>query len=64
MTKSDLVGFSLADVRLSAGWEIDCHYKHHIEASFIISGSATLTEYATGKAGMWARGLVCGRAEG
>ena len=49
VTKSDLVGFSLADVRLSAGWEIDCHYKHHIEASFIISGSATLTEYATGK---------------
>ena len=49
VTKSDLVGFSLADVRLSAGWEIDCHYKHHIEASFIMSGSATLTEYASGK---------------
>ena len=49
VTKSDLVGFSLADVRLSAGWEIDCHYKHHVEASFIISGSATLTDYATGK---------------
>ena len=31
-----------------SGWEIDCHYKHHIEASFVISGSATVTEYATG----------------
>ena len=49
VTKADGAGFSLADVRVSAGWEIDCHYKHHVEASLIVSGSATLTEYATGK---------------
>ena len=49
VTKTDGAGFSLADVRLSAGWEIDCHYKHHIEVSIVLSGSATLTEHATGK---------------
>ena len=41
VTKADGAGFSLADVRVSAGWEIDCHYKHHVEASLIVSGSAT-----------------------
>ena len=49
VTKADGAGFSLADVRVSAGWEIDCHYKNHVEASLIVSGSATLTEYASGK---------------
>ena len=49
VTKTDGAGFSLADVRLSAGWEIDCHYKHHIEVSIVLSGNATLTEHATGK---------------
>ena len=49
VTRDDGAGFSLADVTLSAGWEIDCHYKNHVEASLIVSGSATVTEYATGK---------------
>ena len=49
VTKSDLVGFSLADVRASAGWEIDTHYKNHVEATFIKSGELTLTELGTGK---------------
>ena len=49
VTKADGAGFSLADVTVSAGWEIDCHYKNHVEASLIVSGSATLTEYASGK---------------
>ena len=49
VTKSDLVGFSLADVRASAGWEIDCHYKNHVEATFIKSGELALTQVSTGK---------------
>ncbi len=48
VTRDDGAGFSLADVILSAGWSLDVHYKNHVEATLVVSGSATITEYATG----------------
>ena len=49
VTKSDLVGFSLADVRASAGWEIDTHYKNHVEANYVIEGEGTAEDLTTGE---------------
>ncbi len=49
LSKADGAGFSLADVVLSAGWDIDVHYKNHVEATLIVAGEATVTEAATGK---------------
>ena len=40
VTRDDGAGFSLADVILSAGWFLDVHYKNHVEATLVVSGSA------------------------
>ena len=38
LTKADGCGFSLSDVRFSAGFSIDLHYKNHVEGNLIIKG--------------------------
>lgn len=49
LVKSDGMGFSLTETKVEPGATLGLHYKHHIEACFCLSGSATLTETETGK---------------
>ena len=49
LVRDDRVGFSLSDVRFSAGGRCDLWYKHHWEANLVIGGEGTLREAATGR---------------
>ena len=48
LTKADGCGFSLSDVRFSAGFSIDLHYKNHVEGNLIISGVIEVTDLTKG----------------
>ena len=48
LTKADGCGFSLADVRFSAGFSIDLHYKNHVEGNLIIKGVIEVTDLTKG----------------
>ncbi len=45
---SDGMGFSFHITTLGAGRSWTFHYQHHVEAVFIISGTGTLEDLATG----------------
>lgn len=45
----DRVGFSLHDTVLHAGTETTMWYRNHIEAVYVIEGTGTLTDIATGE---------------
>ena len=49
LTKSDRLGFSMNDVRVSCGQELSLWYKNHWEANYIIAGSATVEECSSGE---------------
>lgn len=46
--KDDGMGFSFHITTLYAGEEIRMHYKHHLEAVFVMSGEGTIEDLATG----------------
>jgi len=46
--KDDGMGFSFHVTTLYAGEEIRMHYKHHLEAVFVMSGEGTIEDLATG----------------
>lgn len=48
LTQADGVGFSLSDVRVTAGAESALWYKHHWEANHILSGTLEVEDLATG----------------
>ena len=48
LTKADGCGFSLSDVRISAGMSTDLHYKNHVEGNLIVSGEMELTDLTSG----------------
>ncbi len=48
LTAADQLGFSLSEVQLQPGCEIDLWYKHHWEANLILQGTLALTEKNTG----------------
>ena len=48
LTKSDGCGFSLSDVRVSAGWTIDLWYKNHVEGNLVVSGAMEVTDLTNG----------------
>ena len=47
MTKADNCGFSVSDVRASAGMSIDLWYKHQVEANLVITGELEVTDLST-----------------
>lgn len=49
LTKRDGMGFSVSDVRCSAGLDEVLWYKHHWEANYIVEGSGTLEELSSGQ---------------
>lgn len=49
LLRSDGLGFSLHDTTVAAGTELNLHYKHHLEACYLIAGEAELTDLATGE---------------
>ena len=46
--KDDAMGFSFHITTLYAGEEIRMHYKHPLEAVFVMSGEGTIEDLATG----------------
>jgi L-ectoine synthase len=49
LLRRDGLGFSLHDTTVAAGTELNLHYKHHLEACYLIAGEAELTDLATGE---------------
>jgi len=49
LLRRDGLGFSLHDTTVAAGTELTLHYKHHLEACYLLAGEAELTDLATGK---------------
>lgn len=47
--RSDRVGFSLSDVRTTAGLSADLWYKNHVEANFVLSGNGEVTDLSSGE---------------
>ena len=45
----DDLGFSLSDVRVEAGMDVELWYKHHWEANLVLSGHLDVTDHATGE---------------
>ncbi|MGH6957844.1 MAG: ectoine synthase [Caulobacteraceae bacterium] len=49
LLKDDAMGFSFHITTMYAGEELKMHYKHHLEAVYVISGHGEIEELATGK---------------
>ncbi|MCV7203200.1 L-ectoine synthase [Mycolicibacterium peregrinum] len=45
----DGVGFSFHETTIQAGSVNEFHYQHHIEAVWVVEGTGTLTDLATGQ---------------
>ena len=45
----DGVGFSFHETTIKAGSVNEFHYQHHIEAVWVVEGTGTLTDLATGQ---------------
>jgi len=49
LLRRDEMGFSLHDTTVAAGTELNLHYRHHLEACYLIAGEAELTDLTTGE---------------
>ncbi|MEM1351660.1 MAG: ectoine synthase [Pseudomonadota bacterium] len=49
LVAADGTGFSMTETKVEPGTVLDLHYKHHIEACFCLSGTATVTDLETGR---------------
>jgi len=49
LLKEDGVGFTLTQTTFAAGQSLTMQYKNHVEANFIVNGTATLTDESTGE---------------
>jgi L-ectoine synthase len=49
LLRRDEMGFSLHDTTVAAGTELNLHYRHHLEACYLIAGEAELTDLASGQ---------------
>ena len=47
---ADGIGFSLSDLTTKPGLAIDLWYRHHVEANYLVEGSAEILDKATGEA--------------
>ena len=48
LLKDDNMGFSFHITTLYAGAELRMHYRHHLEAVYVVSGHGTIEDLATG----------------
>ena len=48
LVADDRMGFSLHDTIVAAGADLELAYRHHLEACYCVSGSAEITDLATG----------------
>ncbi len=58
LLRRDGLGFSLHDTTVAAGTELELEYRNHLEACFVMSGEAELTDLASGKRHALAPGMV------
>lgn len=49
LTATDEMGFSLNDVSLEPGFEMNLEYRHHLEACYVVSGDMEITDLASGR---------------
>ncbi|MCF6443813.1 ectoine synthase [Nereida sp. MMG025] len=49
LVRSDGMGFSVNETTIHAGAELVLHYKHHVEACYILEGHGEVTELETGR---------------
>ena len=49
LTEADRMGFSLNDVLIEPGFELELEYRHHLEACYVVSGGMEVTVAATGQ---------------
>jgi L-ectoine synthase len=55
---SDGMGFSLHDTTVEAGAELELEYRHHLEACYLVSGEAEITDLGTGERHQLRPGMV------
>lgn len=48
LTAADGMGYSLNDVLVEPGFDLNLEYRHHLEACYVVSGSMEITDLATG----------------
>ncbi len=58
LTAADRMGFSLNDVLIEPGFELELEYRHHLEACYVVSGQMEVTVAATGREHMLGPGAV------
>ena len=58
LLKRDGLGFSLHDTVVEAGWEKEMAYTNHLEACYVMQGTAQITDLATGAKHQLAPGSV------
>jgi L-ectoine synthase len=49
LLKEEGMGFSFHITTMYAGKELPMHYKHHLEAVYVLSGEGTIEDLATGE---------------
>jgi L-ectoine synthase len=49
LLRDDGMGFSLHDTVVEGGAELDMEYRHHLEACYVMQGTAEITDLATGE---------------
>jgi L-ectoine synthase len=49
LLRDDGMGFSFHITTMYAGEELRMHYRHHLEAVFVLSGEGTIEDLATGQ---------------
>ncbi len=48
LTAADQMGYSLNDVLIEPGFELELEYRHHLEACYVVTGGMEITDAATG----------------
>lgn len=48
LTAADEMGYSLNDVLIEPGFDLELEYRHHYEACYVVSGAMEITNLETG----------------
>jgi len=49
LTAADQMGYSLNDVLVEPGFELELQYRHHLEACYVVSGGMQVTDPESGR---------------
>ena len=49
LVRDDGVGFSLNDTEVAAGAVMTLEYRHHVEANYVVAGTGSVEDLATGE---------------